>query len=236
MQKIFITSSGTSVGKTIVTCALAQSLINAGKSVHAIKPVISGFEYDTIPNDLFYICHSIGISYLQENLGKVNLFHFEKPLSPDMAARIEKKPMVDFNQLKTFCEKPLLKHNEYMLIETVGGVMVPLNENKTFLDLIKVSADKVVLVAGSYLGSLSHTLTAYKVLEDSGKKPAIIAVSQNLHKSHDLYIPVMQTIKSLEKFVTAPIIGLEKLTGAETTRINKMTKIFDDAKLFKFFS
>jgi dethiobiotin synthetase len=234
MQKIFITSSGTNVGKTFFTCALAKHFINQKKSMHAIKPVVSGFEFDTIPNDIFYIANSIEIAYTKENINKLNLYSFEKPLSPDMASRIEKKPYIDYEKLKSFCKKSLLKDNEILIVETVGGVCVPINQNKIFLDLIEDCADKVVLVVGSYLGSLSHTITSYKVLESVGKKPDLIVVSQNLPKSNELFIPVVETIKSLEKFTSCPIIAIEKLQGAETTKINKLTKILDDVEISKF--
>jgi dethiobiotin synthetase len=233
MQKIFITSSGTNVGKTLFTCALIETILNSGKTVHALKPIISDFDHNTVPNDLFYLCNSLGLGYTKENLKKINHTTFSKAMSPDMAARVEKRPEINFESLKKFCEKPQKNKTDYLLVETIGGVMVPLNKNKTTLDLIRSGAETTILVVGSYLGSLSHTLTAYQVLVDAGKKPQLLVISQNLNKSEELYIPVMETIKSLEKFISTPIIGVEKLVGTETVRIQKLSKILTDAKILK---
>ncbi len=232
MKKIFITSSNTNSGKTLFTCALADSIKQHGYAIHALKPVITGFDYNSLPNDIFYICGALGIKYDKKNIQAVNLYAYDKPLSPDMAARKEKKSYINYDKLLDFCSHTKEK-NDYLLVETAGGIMVPLNPDKTNLDLIREVADITILVVGSYLGSLSHTLSSYKLLCDQGRKPKLLAVMQNLGKSDQLYIPVLETVKSLEKFVATPIIGIEKLTGAEPLKISKLSKILSDAKILK---
>ncbi len=222
MKKIFVTSSGTNTGKTLVTCAIAKALKNSGKKVHAIKPLISGFNKNIVPNDIFYICEALGANYIT-HLEKIFFTSFKNPLSPDMAARVEKIPEIKYDKLKDFIDGQ--KKCEYLVVETSGGIMVPINSKKTFLNLIEDSADKIILVLNSYLGGLSHGLSAYKLLADAGKRPDMVIVSQNLGRKDELYIPLSETIKSLEKFITAPIIGVEKLPGGETQKINKLSKI-----------
>lgn len=231
MKKIFVTSSGTGIGKTLVTCAVTKALKVSGKKVHAMKPVISGFNQNIVPNDLFYICEALGINYLT-SLKNVNFAAFKLPFSPDMAARLQKIPEIKYNDLKKFIEAPMPK-TEYLVVETSGGIMVPVNSKYTFLDLIEGSADKIILVSGSYLGALSHTLTNFKLLSDAGKKPGLLIVSQNFAKKDPLYIALPDTIKSLEKFISVPIIGVEKLTGAESAKINRLAKILTDAEILK---
>ena len=76
-----------------------------------------------------------------------------------MAARKEGKA-VDFGALVDFCRRAIAACPGTLLIEGIGGVMVPLDEKHTVLDWMAALNIPVVLVAGSYLGSLSHTLTA----------------------------------------------------------------------------
>jgi dethiobiotin synthetase len=220
MKKIFITSSGTGIGKTLVTCAVTKALKDSGKNIHTVKPIISGFNPNIVPNDLFYICESLGINYLT-GLKKVNFASFKRPLSPDMAARVEKTKEVDFKKLVKFLDD---NDNDILVVETSGGIQVPINSKKTTLDLIKTSADVTILVVGSYLGSLSHTLTSYELLKLSKKTPVLLIVTQNMAKSDPLYIPLKETIKSLENFVSVPILAVEKLSGTETAKINKLSK------------
>jgi dethiobiotin synthetase len=233
MQKIFITSSGTNVGKTLFTCALIQAIKTENKNVHAIKPIISGFKESKKPNDISLIADSLQLEYNKKNISKINHLTFSRPLSPDMAARIEKKPEINYVNLVKFCKKAEDKKLDYLIIEGAGGVMVPINKTKTMLNLTQDVANKNILVVGSYLGSLSHTLTAYKTLENNKMKPNLIVVTQNLFKSEDLYIPVIETIKSLEKFVTCPIIAIEKIAGEESEKIKKLAKILTNAKILK---
>ncbi len=227
MQKIFVTSSGTGIGKTLVTCALAKALKNNKKKTFAMKPIISGFSLNVVPNDVFNICESLGINYISER-EKVNFLQYKLPMSPDMAARIGKEKEVNFKQLLSFCDSAP-KRTEYNIIETVGGLMVPVNSKKLSIDWVKNSADRVVLVVGSYLGSLSHSLSAYKLLQDIGKKPCLVVVTQNLSLSDHLYIPLKETIKSLENFISSPILAVENLKGDDKHKISKLSRKFNGA-------
>jgi dethiobiotin synthetase len=220
MKKIFITSSGTNIGKTLITCAMIKCMQKEFPSVHAIKPVISGFNPNIIPNDLFYICESLGLNYIRDR-NRVNFVAFKKPLSPDMAARLEKRPEVNFRRLVSFINESSCEH---LLVETAGGIMVPVNSRKTTLDLIASCADTLVVVTGSYLGSLSHTLTTLHVLKQAKKSPRLLIVTQSLERNDPLYIPLKETIKSLENFVSVPILAVEKLSGTEMTKINRLSR------------
>lgn len=233
MQKIFITSSGTNVGKTLFTCALVKAIKAEGKNVHAIKPIISGFKEAKKPNDISLIADSLELEYNKKNISRINHLAFFKPLSPDMAVRIEKKPEINYGNLVKFCKKSEDKNQDYLIIEGAGGVMVPITKTKTMLNLAQDVSNKNILVVGSYLGSLSHTLTALEALKNNHTKPSLMVVTQNLNKSEDLFVPVLETIKSLEKFVNCPIIAIEKIVGNDSIKINKLAKILINAKILK---
>src|SRR6185312_4226156 len=95
-----------------------------------------------------------------DEITRISPWRFEAPLSPDMAARREGRA-IDFDALVDFTRSTA---SPLTLVEGVGGVMVPLDEQHTTLDWMAAVGFPVMLVTGSYLGTLSHTLTAVGAL------------------------------------------------------------------------
>src|SRR5690606_10379962 len=90
-----------------------------------------------------------------------------------------------------------------ILIEGIGGVMVPLDDRHTVLDLIAAIDAPALLVAGSYLGTLSHTLTAAGMLAARGCRLAGIVISESAAAP----MPVAETAAVLRRFVPdAPVV------------------------------
>jgi dethiobiotin synthetase len=78
----------------------------------------------------------------------------------------------------------------------VGGVMVPLDAEHTVLDWIAALAAPALLVVGSYLGTLSHSLTALAALQQRGVAVAGIVVSESQHQP----VPAAETMATLTRF------------------------------------
>ena len=171
-ERIFITSSGTDIGKTFVTCAMIHQLHAAGRSVAALKPVLSGFD-EKAPeaSDAGLIAKALGTT----DISQIAPWRFKAPLSPHMAAAKEGVTL-SMHDIAGFCM--MRREEEFTLIEGVGGVMVPLYDECTVLDWIEVIDCKTVLVVGSYLGSISHSLTAYTCLKARHVNVACIIVSE----------------------------------------------------------
>ena len=70
-------------------------------------------------------------------------------------------------------------NDSYLLIEGVGGTMVPINDQYTILDLIKFLNIPIILVIGSYLGSISHTLNVLENIKNNDIKLDSIVISQS---------------------------------------------------------
>ncbi|MFT6333228.1 MAG: dethiobiotin synthetase [Lentimonas sp.] len=169
-MQIFISGTGTDIGKTFILERICKELISEGKKVRAIKPIISGFKDDDCGSDSAKIIKFLDLELNKENLDKISPYRFSEPLSPNIAANIEGRE-INFSNLVKFCQNEinLAKENgEYLLIEGAGGVMTPINNDKTFLDLIKELQIPTILVVGNYLGTISHTLTAIKTIQSSG--------------------------------------------------------------------
>uniref|UniRef100_UPI003F9B3256 dethiobiotin synthase n=1 Tax=Rhodoblastus sp. TaxID=1962975 RepID=UPI003F9B3256 len=166
--KFFITSTGTGIGKTYVATALIRAARSRNRTVAATKPVISGFDKSEIAtSDTSRILAALGEAPTEEAIARVSPWRFLAPLAPSMAARAERKTL-DCEALFSFSNRVLQQEVDLALIEGVGGVMVPLDDQKTILDWIAACGVPVVLVAGDYLGAISHTLTAVEVLRMKG--------------------------------------------------------------------
>ena len=88
MDKLFITSVGTGIGKTLVTAILCHQLTQLGRSVAAIKPVVSGFRTD-LASDPALILRSLGQEPTPQTIAAIAPWRFAQPISPHLAARNE---------------------------------------------------------------------------------------------------------------------------------------------------
>ncbi len=201
MKTLFITATGTGTGKTYVTAALSRALKRRGTSVRVYKPIITGFDGDGIEEtDTALLLSAIGQAATKEAVEACSPWRFKEPLSPDMAARREGRG-IDFNSLIRFCrgaQKDTEAGGEdFLLIEGIGGAMVPLDERHTVLDWMAELGAPVVVVCGSYLGTLSHTLTTIAVLRERRLDIAGIVVDE----SEESPVPVAETAETLARFL-----------------------------------
>ncbi len=199
MSAFFVTGTGTGIGKTFITAGLLRALRTAGIPASAIKPVLSG--YDSAPgSDPALLLEAMGKTVTEAAIAEIAPFRFAAPLSPDMAARREGRS-IDVAAVLSFCREAAARPGT-VLIEGVGGVMVPLDDRHTTLDLMQALALPVVLVAGSYLGSISHSLTAMAALAQAGITPAVLVVND----SGTGEVPLDETADTLARFLPGQAI------------------------------
>lgn len=208
MPSIFITASGTDVGKTFVAAGLIRYLRANGETIDAIKPIVSGFDPARAgESDSGVLLRALGLPLTDEEIEDISPWRFAAPLSPDMAARHAGKE-IDFEQLVLFCETAAEEAEGSLLIEGVGGVMVPLDQSNTVLDWMTELDLPVILVAGSYLGSISHTLTAAEVLDQEECDLRAIVVSE----TEGSHVPLFETVATIARFLPAiEVIALPRL-------------------------
>ncbi|MDT3685725.1 MAG: dethiobiotin synthase [Pseudorhodoplanes sp.] len=186
MAGLFVTSTGTGIGKTFVSAGLIRYLRAEGRTVEAFKPVISGFDPAHVDqSDTGILLAALGLPANEAQVERISPWRFAEPLSPDMAAARENRA-IDFDALVDFSRSALTAANDATIIEGAGGIMVPLDRSHTVLDWMKAIDLPVLLVAGSYLGSISHTLSAAAVLRQHGCKLAMIVVSETEGSSVNL--------------------------------------------------
>ena len=156
---------GTEVGKTFFVEKICEKLRKENQRVFAIKPIASGMKDDDQNSDVGRIIHSLGLNFSLENIQKITPWRFTKAASPNFAADFKQ---INFSELKTFCSDEISaakKENSVLFIEAAGGVMTPINNDKTFLDLASELEVGILLVSANYLGSISHTLCAISALK-----------------------------------------------------------------------
>ncbi len=200
-QNYFITSSGTNIGKTYVTSLLAQQLRVQGKTVAALKPIISGYD----PDDKFSDTALLMAATDSINIDAISPFRFKAPLAPNMAAAREGETL-PLDALTEFCHKK--RDADIVLVEGVGGVMVPLNEKDTTLDWMAALGWAVIVVVGSYLGAISHALSACEVLRARGIRVQAVIISE----SEDSDVDFHETCLTMQQFLgyAAHIIPLPR--------------------------
>lgn len=207
MAGVFVTGTGTDVGKTFVTAALVRHLRSSGKDVDAFKPVVSGFDPANVAgSDPGILLSALGRNATSQEIDRIAPWRYAAPLSPDLAAQAERRS-IDFKALVEL-SREIAYGRGTIFIEGVGGIMVPLDQTRTVLDWMSALRIPVLLVAGSYLGTISHTLTALHVLAQRNLDIAGVVVSESATPGASLD----DTVATIARFA-APIdvIGVPRL-------------------------
>ena len=207
MSAIFVTATGTDIGKTFVTSGLIRYLRGQGKAVAALKPVVSGFTMEAAAaSDPGQLLGALGEPVTEATIARLSPWRFTAPLSPDMAAAREGKGL-PYGDILAFCRRAMADAGGTLLIEGVGGVMVPLDARHTVLDWMADLSLPTILLAGSYLGTISHTLTALAAMAGRGLVPAVLAINH----TGDSPVPLAETAETIARFApTLPIVTIPR--------------------------
>jgi dethiobiotin synthetase len=206
---IFITATGPDVGKTFVVASLIGHLRQIGHSVEAIMPVVSGYDpAQAAASDPGTLIAALGLPFSPESIERTSPWRFRAALSPDLAAGLEGRS-IDVDAVIAYCKAAIEGRHDVLLIEGVGGVMVPLDEQRTILDVMMALRLPLILVTGSYRGTISHTLTALdSLLRRDMNVLATIACETPGSK-----VPLGDVVSSLARFTT-PVLGLPRRSSA----------------------
>jgi dethiobiotin synthetase len=202
---IFITATGTDVGKTQVVASLVRQFQQMGRSVEAIKPIVSGYDpAQAAASDTGILISAMALPFSPESIDRVSPWRFRAALSPDLAARQEDRT-IDVDAVVAFCQNAISQRSDLLLIEGVGGIMVPLDGHRTILDVMMALQLPLILVTGSYRGAISHTLTALDSLFRRDMNVLATIVSETAGSP----LPLDDVVSSIARF-TAPVIGVPR--------------------------
>jgi dethiobiotin synthetase len=202
---IFITATGTDVGKTFVVASLIRLLRQMGHAVDAIKPIVSGYDpAQGTASDPGMLIGALGLRFSPEAVDRISPWRFRAVLSPDLAARREGRS-IDVDGVVAYCQSAIERHRDILLIDGVGGIMVPLDENRTILDVMMALHLPLILVTGSYRGTISHTLTAL----DSLFRRDLNVLATIVSETPGSTVPLGDVVATIGRF-TEPVIGLPR--------------------------
>jgi dethiobiotin synthetase len=205
---IFVTATGTDIGKTFVATGLIAHDRKAGRTVEAIKPVVTGFSPETREtSDPARLLAALGREASMDEIERISPWRLAAPLSPYAAAKQEGRP-IDYNAVVEFSRRAMANRRGTLLIEGIGGIMVPLDDRHTVLDWMSLLRIPIILVTGSYVGTISHTLTALEVLARRNLNVAAVVVSESEGSAATL----ADTLAILHEFAAAnDLVGIPRL-------------------------
>ena len=178
MRGVFVTGTGTGVGKTLVAAGLLKALIDSGVSTLPVKPVQTGcpgIDGRLSAPDLEFSLRAADISPGDDLMNLMCPFRYSRACSPHLAGRMTGVyPDVEtitgkMNRLSRSCD--------FLVAEGAGGVLVPLNDKENMLDIMVALGWPVVLAARGDLGTINHSLLSIAVLKNAGLQTAAVVVN-----------------------------------------------------------
>lgn len=186
-KALFITGTGTDIGKTYVTGLIVKKLRDAGLNAGYYKAVLSGAEPDANgtlqPGDAIYVNRVANIGEKTENLVS---YVYKEAVSPHLAAKINDQP-IDFAKVTADFKRALAKY-DYLTMEGSGGIICPLrwdNQQHVILDdLVKKLDLGVLIIADAGLGTINAAVLTIEHLKS--RNIPIKGIIFNNYIPHDL--------------------------------------------------
>jgi len=161
-ETLFVSGTGTGVGKTFVTRGLARALAGRGTSVAALKPIETGCDPD--PMDAIALARASGRPELAQAPG---LYRAAPPVAP-YAATLAGADSPPSPQELADAVTRAARDAQAVLVEGAGGLLVPIDSQHDMTHLVRALDASVLLVAADGLGVLSHVLTAFEAASYRG--------------------------------------------------------------------
>lgn len=171
LNGVFVTGTDTDCGKTVIAGGIARALLHKGFNVGVMKPIATwgdpkrepGGRQRWISEDALHLRQAAATS---DSLDLINPYCFKAAMAPWPASRLEKKT-IDINRVMGVYRQ-LCQRHDFMVVEGVGGLMVPIKREFFVLDLIARMKLAAIVVANPDLGTLNHTLLTVNMLKREG--------------------------------------------------------------------
>ncbi|GAB3037722.1 dethiobiotin synthase [Natronobiforma cellulositropha] len=166
--RVAVVGTDTGVGKTVVTAGLTALLRRQGVDARAVKPAQTGHPPDDDAAYVRRVCESVDAATCPRYL--------EPPLAPSVAAELAGETLT-YESLRETCDRELAR-GEVGVLEGVGGLRVPLAEDREVIDLVSELGCETILVARAGLGTLNHTALSVEALERRGVDVRAIVLNE----------------------------------------------------------
>lgn len=204
MKGFFITGTDTGVGKTIIAGALIKVLGFLGLKTSGMKPIECGCAREgnvLIPSDGMFLKN---IAQMQEHVTQVTPCCFESPLAPLPASEIEQKNISVRDIKKAYYS--LRAQYDAVIVEGIGGLMVPLKTNYFLVDLAKELGLPLIVVAKPGLGSINHTMLTVNYALKEGLEVAGVIINYSNPPEGSLAEETNPQL--LKQICPVPLIGI----------------------------
>ena len=202
MRGIFVTGTGTEVGKTVVAAAIARTLAAKGRRLAVFKPAVTGLEEPGEPD------HELlrRASGSEQSDDQIAPYRYGPPASPHFAAELAGE-RIDSSRLLE-AARAAAAGAELLVCEGVGGLMVPLDGDYLIRDLARDLGLPLVVAAGPALGTINHTLLTLEAARSSGLDVAAVVLTPWPREPDSIQASNRRTLESLGK---APVFVLPLL-------------------------
>jgi dethiobiotin synthetase len=216
--KLFISGTGTDVGKTFVTENLIYLLKAKGFTVSPYKPIETGCKKNKsklIPSDASKFYKLID---KEIDIDLINPYRFQQPISPNRAIRLANKKIFIDDYIG---RSKLLPKNDYLIVEGAGGLYSPISTDGYNIDLIKKMKIPTVLVAKDEIGVINNILLSLDLL----KKYKISVLAIILNKINSLQPNGMDNHKDMKSLTKIPLIQIGNTKTKNFKEFSKLLKI-----------
>jgi dethiobiotin synthetase len=198
LRGLFVTGTGTEVGKTVVASAIARTLVGAGEDVAVFKPALSGLDDPGEP-DHEVLRRASGSGQRDDEIAP---YRFGPAVSPHLAAAIES---VDLDPATILTAAREAGKSGTLVCEGVGGLLVPLTWRYLVRDFARDLGLPLVIVASPSLGTINHTLLTLEAARSVGLHPVAVVLNPWPEEPSTLELDNERTIRALGR------IGVERL-------------------------
>lgn len=172
MEGVFVTGTGTEVGKTVVAAVIAHTLASDGKRVAVFKPAVTGLEDDAGQPDHTLLRRAAGSEQSDDEIAP---YRYGPPMSPHLAAELAGEEIQPAHLLDA--ARAAAADSDVLVCEGVGGSLVPLAAGYLVRDLAVDLGLPLVVAASSGLGTINHTLLTIEAAQSAGLAVAMVVLT-----------------------------------------------------------
>ncbi len=231
LRSVFITGTDTGVGKTVISGGLAGAWKEKGHDVGVMKPVATGgimINGEITSPDLLFMQAALGSCQKDEKKDEKELcmpYCLKTPAAPAIAAQVEGVEIVPENIHQAY--KALARQHELMIVEGIGGLLVPINWDYLVADLVIDLQLPLLIVCSSRLGTINHTLLTIECARRRGIE--VLGIVINMPSDSQCQTVAEQTVSEvLKKITDIPVLGIipwSKSIDVESVRIGNAVEL-----------
>ncbi|MCD6287592.1 MAG: dethiobiotin synthase [Candidatus Hydrogenedentes bacterium] len=226
---VFVTGTDTEVGKTVISAALAAVLRERNVGVGVMKPVVTGCREENgklVGADTACLAAAACVT---DPIETISPFSYAPPVAPTVAAEMAGEPISLNSIMLTY--QSLCDTYEVMVVEGVGGIMVPIADETTVIDMVQAMDLPVVVVARPGLGTINHTLLTVHAAESAGLH--VVAVVLNRYSPGPEDLVVRNNPREIARCIDAPVLTFGEAAGVnvENACLGTATELMRNYKL-----